>query len=98
MRPPLIGTLKSTRTNARLPLRSRSLIESFGTTPTLQAPLDEHAQQVHASVRVAPLVVVPREDLHEVAVHDLCIRGVDNRGIGIALEIDRDKLVGRIGQ
>ena len=66
--PFLIGTLKSTRMKTRLPARSRSLMT---VAQALQPLLDQVAQQVDAAARVAPLVVVPRQDLDEVAVHDL---------------------------
>src|SRR5574339_412805 len=58
--PFLIGTLKSTRTKARLPARSRSVMLR---ATALQPLLDEEAQQIDAAARVAPLVVVPREEL-----------------------------------
>src|SRR3954466_11104749 len=63
--PFLIGTLKSTRRNTRFPARSRSLM----LRNPLQPLLDQVAQQIHAPVRITPLVVVPREDLHEVTIH-----------------------------
>src|SRR5262245_39012584 len=89
--PSLSGTLKSTRTNTRRPATSMSRSESF----RLESFLDEQPQQIDAPVRVAPLVVVPREDLHEIAVHHFRVRRVDDRGVRVALEVDRDELVGR---
>src|SRR3972149_1815013 len=91
------GTLKSTRTNTRRPLRSRSAIDSFPTVSPRLAAVGSHAllhdqsQQVHATVRVAPLVVVPGADLHEIAIHHLRVRRVDNRRMGVALEVDRNQ-------
>src|SRR5688572_6924775 len=35
------------------------------------SPCHQRAQQVHTAVRVAPFVVVPRQDLDEVAIHHL---------------------------
>src|SRR6185436_14807370 len=104
MTPFASGTLKSTRTKTRLPLRSRSVIESFiaRLKPRVPAPLEalrhELAQQIDAAVRVAPLVVVPREDLDEVAIHHLRVRHVDDGGVRIAFEVDRDELLGRARQ
>ena len=86
--PFLIGTLKSTRTKTRLPVRSRSVTR----TGHLQPLLAEEAQQVDAAARIAPLVVVPRQDLHEVAVHDAGVRRVEDRRVGVAAEVDRDEL------
>src|SRR6266508_6102516 len=85
--PCLIGTLKSTRMKTRFPSRSRSL------TPrgNLQPLLDEIAQQVHAAVRVAPLVVVPGKDLDEVAVHHFRVGRIDDRRVLVSLEVDRDE-------
>src|SRR6185436_13874691 len=100
-RPSFSGTLKSTRMNARSPRRSRSRIESFANAKILRfskSSPDDHAKQVDAPARVPPLVVVPRQDLHEIAVHDFRVRRVDNRGIRVALEVDGDELLGRDGQ
>src|SRR5437762_5032406 len=103
------GTLKSTRMKTRLPLISRSSIESLAITPRPAASLTpcersspaclsgthynllsyKHAQQIDAPVRITPFVVVPRQHLHEIAVHHLRVRRVHDRGIRVALEIDR---------
>src|ERR1051326_7249587 len=92
-RPSARGTLKSTRTKTRLPCRSRSRIDSviarLKPRAALNALRDELAQQVDAAVRVAPLVVVPGEDLHEVAVHHLRVRRVAGGGRRVPLEVDR---------
>src|SRR4051812_24623689 len=91
--PSFTGTLKSTRMKTRLPLRSTSLIESFGMGsagskgPGLQALFHQHAQQIDAATRIAPLVVVPGENLDEIAVHHLRVGRVDDRRVRIALEI-----------
>src|SRR5262245_59467883 len=53
MTPPLSGTLKSTRTNTRLPARSRSSIESFGMDVCEQdAVFDGHGNQTQRLVRL----------------------------------------------
>src|SRR5580765_8716472 len=95
MIPSFNGTLKSTRMKTRLRTRSRSRMESLAIAAALQAFLDHQPEQVDAAVRVAPLVVVPRENFHEVAVHHLRVRGVDDRRMRVALEIDRHQLFGR---
>src|SRR5215510_5109100 len=86
--PPLSGTLKSTRMKTRLPLRSTSLIVCVTALQSLGGHVDE---QVDAAARVAPLVVVPRQHLREVAVHHLRVGGVDDRRVGVLLEVDRDE-------
>src|SRR6478736_6540747 len=87
--PLLIGTLKSTRMKTRSPRRSRSFIEYFATRATLQL-----LQQINAAVGIAPLVVVPRHHLHEVAVHDLRVGRINDRRVRIAAEVDRDQRFG----
>src|SRR4030095_4828966 len=93
IRPSLSGTLKSTRTKARLPARSTSLMESLG-----NAPLHQHADEVDTSARVAPLVVVPGQNLHEIAIHDFRVRRVDDTRIRIALEVHGHEFICRIGE
>src|SRR6266446_8672974 len=113
----LIGTLKSTRMNTRLPWMSRSRMESLGIgrfqapgsrlpapaearspkpEADLNPPLYEQAKQVHTAARVSPLVVVPGQHFHEIAVHDLRIGGIDDRRMRVALEVDGDELGGRV--
>src|SRR5947199_3352709 len=60
------GALRSTRTSARLPRTSRSRTVAF----SILEPLSDEAGQVADAARVAPLVVVPRDDLHHVAEGD----------------------------
>src|SRR5262249_19689843 len=96
MTPLLSGTLKSTRMKTRCPCRSRSRIDSFmgvRLSLALQAPRDQLSQQVDAAVRVAPLVVVPRQDLEEIAFHHFGVGHVDDRGVRVAFEVDRYELV-----
>ena len=45
--------------------------------------------QANESVRVAPLVVVPRENLHQVA-DDLGLGCVEDRGVGVAHDVGGD--------
>ena len=52
--------------------------------------------QIDAAARVAPFVVVPRQDLDEVAVHDLRVRRVEHRGVRVAAEVDRDERRGHV--
>src|SRR5687767_9325597 len=93
------GTLKSTRMKTRRADRSRSRIDNFIELPPttnhqLQTFLGHVVQQVDAPVRVAPLVVVPREDFHEVTVHDLRVVNVENRRRWVPAEVDRDERLG----
>src|SRR5205823_10819760 len=88
------GTLKSTRTNSRFcPMSSCSMDRII---PALASALaaDEQGDVDHA-VGEAPLVVVPAEDLHELAVvGDGGLRRVEDAGGGIAVVVDGD---GRLG-
>ena len=90
------GTLKSTRTKTRRSFRCRSRMVRLLTAPAgvVQCRRYDHrpASRVDAAARVAPLVVVPGQDLEEVAVHHLGIRRVDDRGVRIAAEVDRHEL------
>src|SRR5262249_24156380 len=64
--PSLTGTLKSTRMTTRLPGSPRSSMKSLVMADLLGAvPLRHVAEQIDAAVRVAPLVVVPGDDLEE---------------------------------
>src|SRR5205814_7596756 len=42
------------------------------------------------AVGEAPFVVVPAHDAHQRAVHDLGLVHVEDRGMGIVVEVDRD--------
>src|SRR5438445_11480626 len=95
IRPFSRGTLKSTRTNTRAPLRSgRSLTVRFATSKVVLAAVARGhvADQVLHAVREPPLVVVPREHLGQVSVDDLGQGGVDDRRGGVAGGIDRAQL------
>src|SRR6185503_8852217 len=55
----------------------------------------DHRDEVGAAAAVAPLVVVPGDDLHHRPAEDHGARRVDDRGAGIAAEVGRDEgLVG----
>ena len=71
------------------PIAKSSMIRSL---------LHQQPQQIDAAVRVAPLVVVPRQHLHEVAVHHLGVRRVDDRRVRVALEVDRHELFVGVGE
>ena len=64
------GTLKSTRTNTRLSLRGRSLIESLCIVgSTLESFLRHELNEVAHAARVSPFIVVPGDHLHAIAGH-----------------------------
>src|SRR3990172_1847668 len=54
-------------------------------------PGRDHRDEVGAAAAVAPLVVVPGDDLHHRAAEDHGARAVDDRGAGIAAEVGRDE-------
>src|SRR5437868_7234124 len=97
-----IGTLKSTRMNTRFPARSRSVMESlviyFVTghlslvihsapdirrLPSVRNELD----QIDDPAGVAPLIVIPGQQLDELPVHYIRVFSVQNRGVRVASEI-----------
>src|SRR5262249_4214412 len=57
-------------------------LESFGR--------DVFDQIAHAA-GIAPLVVIPGEDFDHLAADHFCVLGVDDRGVGVFLEIGRDE-------
>src|SRR5204862_1763877 len=86
----------------RVPGRSRHLTANGGRR-TAQSPLpggegtalepllrEERAQVAHAA-GVAPLVVVPGDHLDHVAADDHRAQAVDDRAVGIALEVAADE-------
>src|SRR4051794_3117888 len=92
--PSLSGTLKSTRTSTRSPgliSRSRSV---FLPRPTaaLNALSQDLLGKVHDAVRVAPLVVVPGADLHQIA-DDHRHPGVEDRRVRRLDDVARDDRV-----
>src|SRR5690606_31410400 len=52
--------------------------------------------RVGHAVREAPLVVVPGQDAHEVAVEDLGLVGGEVRGVAVVVEVDRDERAGDV--
>src|SRR5690606_9640565 len=91
--PSFNGTLKSTRTRTRLPFTSRSATPSLA--PMELLPPVHVFDQVDDSQRVAPLVVVPGDDLDQVAIHHPRQGAVDDGGAGIAQEVaGHQRLVG----
>src|ERR1700744_6008371 len=63
----------------------------------LQALLREEENEVANAVRVAPLVVVPADDLDRLP-EDLRQRRIDDRGAGLALEIARYQFGGLVAE
>src|SRR5262245_19956200 len=97
--PSASGTLKSTRTKTRLPAASKSRMVSLSMVSGApgwarsdgrdrQAGRDE-ADQVGDAAAVAPLVVVPADDLDHRAVEHHGRFGVDDRGAAVAPEVRR---------
>src|SRR5712692_10411590 len=101
--PSLSGTLKSTRMNTRLPRRSRSLMVSLvmvdaqrveARKPQRALELGRHQlDEVAATARIGPFVVVPGENFYATIPHDLGITGVNNRRIRITFEVGGNKLL-----
>src|SRR5574337_130030 len=96
------GTLKSTRRNTRFSRGSKSRTVSLSISASLSPKaargpargsqaLGHVGHEVGHAAAVAPLVVVPGDDLHEVAAEDHAGRGVDDRGAAVAAEVARDE-------
>ena len=88
------GTLKSTRTRARFPLRS---IESR--PPALTVAWEASScwslpHQLDHAVRVGPLVVVPGDDLHHALVDHHRRQRVEDRAVRVADDVGGDQRVG----
>src|SRR6185312_6195664 len=100
------GTLKSTRTKTRLPATSTSRMVSLSMgRSALQLPPSgggtgaggelrgDERQEVGAAAAVAPLVVVPGDDLdHRPAQHHRA-RRVDDRGARVASAVGRNEVL-----
>src|SRR5690606_41924641 len=96
------GTLKSTRQRARRPRTAssgRSAIVMRSITGSLSAKgLANHIEKVHATVRVAPLVVVPAADLDQPAIDHVGRLRVENARRRMANVVSRYELLFRILQ
>src|SRR4051812_1788485 len=88
--PSFNGTFRSQRTRTRLPL-TPCLISSSSVRTVLQGRADEQAE-VDEAVGVAPLVVVPADDLHLVA-DDLGQLGVEDAGVRVGDDVGADDRV-----
>src|SRR5439155_21212671 len=81
----------------RVHLTSRST--AAGTRGGGRLCLPDHVlQQVYAAVAVAPLVVVPRDELEEVLVQLDAAAGVEDAAVRVVDEVGRDDLVLGVGQ
>src|SRR5262245_47173156 len=103
------GTFRSARTSTRRPSTSASLtlalvnervLDASALTGTRRRALStdrrrlQHLlRQLNAAVGVTPLVVVPGEDLHELAVEDDGLLGVEYGRVGIGDDVGRDDRV-----
>src|SRR5262245_612270 len=85
---PSSGTFRSERTRTRLP-RTSPRASSVEVTSERAA---DQGRQVDQAVGVAPLVVVPADDLHLVAVRQGAA-GVDGAGGGPGHDVAADDLV-----
>ena len=92
--PSCIGTLKSTRTSTRLPVRSAgrsSRVLKLGHS----AQLGHRRGGVDHAVRKAPFIVVPADHADQLAFEHRGLEAVDGRARRIVVEVDRDQgLVG----
>src|SRR5205814_10474962 len=79
------GTFRSARSRTRLPSRSASLTLAFANeggglvSGTDRRRLKHLLRQLDAAVRVAPLVVVPGEDLDEFPIDDDRLLRIEDR-------------------
>src|SRR5437868_5506894 len=78
------GTLKSTRMKTRLPLSSRSLMDSLAMRSSLQAFLAHEIDEIANTARVAPFVVIPRDNFHAVAADNQREQGIHDGRARIA--------------
>src|SRR5213075_1117006 len=97
-------TLRSERMKTRLPRRSTSVMRLNLMTSRRtglfdrgeRADFGEHRGDVEHPVGEAPLVVVPRVHLHQVAFGDLGERGLEDRAGGIVIEVRGDERLGAV--
>src|SRR6266699_6997244 len=83
------GTLKSTRASTRFPATSISRIVFLFIS--LQAFLCNEVSEVSDAARVAPLVVVPRDNLDHVTAKNHRREPVHNRRMRVAPEVSGDQ-------
>src|SRR5690242_11345655 len=85
------GTLKSTRTSTCLPRTSISRTVAL----FMLQPLTHEVRQVGDAAGIAPLVVVPGDDLDHVVSQHHRRETIDDRGVRVATEVAGDqRLVG----
>src|SRR5437764_7977718 len=96
------GALKSTRTSTRFPAASISrtvflFIQFVPTTcyiqvlqeVSLKAFFREEMDEIGNAARVAPLVVIPGDNLDHVPANDHRRKAINDRGVGVTPEIGR---------
>src|SRR5438128_7466302 len=86
MRPPSRGTFRSARMKTRRPAMSTSSSDRTPPLDLAEAPAHQERDVAHP-VREAPLVVVPGEHLAEGLVHHARELGVEDGGVGRAVEV-----------
>src|SRR5262245_46613980 len=103
--PSASGTLKSTRTKTRLPAASRSRMVSLSMIVRLcsrpsgaggrrgRETGGHESDEIGDAAAVAPLVVVPADDLHHRSVEDRRRRRVDDRAAAVAPAVSRHERV-----
>src|SRR5207247_7131120 len=90
MRPAARGTFRSARMKTRFAASSSSSINRTRRPLLAEAPAHQERDVAHPA-REAPLVVVPGEDLAERVVQDPREPGVEDRGVGRAVEVRGDE-------
>src|SRR5687768_12893955 len=85
-----IGTLRSTRTSARLPRTSPRSSRVLNDAMTSDQP-GHRAGGVDHPVREAPFVVVPGDDPDQLALEHGGLEAVDGRAGGAMVVVDRDQ-------
>src|SRR3954447_8816902 len=94
--PPSSGTFRSARSRTRLPSTSASRTLALVSerdalvSGTDRRRLQHLLRNVDAAIRVAPLVVVPGEELHECPVDHLGLLGVEDRGVRVGDDVRGD--------
>src|SRR5680860_27821 len=91
------GTFRSQRTKTRLPRRSPAAIRSSAVFIGYSERLADVRDQVDEAAGVAPLVVVPADDLGHVAV-DVGQAGVEDARCRVGDDVRRDDRVLGVGQ